>query len=316
MLGVFDTNFYRTLTFQKTFEEISGDFDRLRKHEFESEITAFLNPFVLLEVLSHLGDINDPAFKHCRNSVLAIFLHCTEMINGQIVFNVLADSESQICMSLFGLEPESHKRLTNQILAIAKIIAELNDLKIPEEIINDCRILGEDVQTRKARFVQDMQTHVLRPKNEKKDVWKPELENGQERKDLIKFFSSDEGLISSAHALVFKATKLLKIEISSNDMARKVDYLLKCFPLPLKMYNLILCRIFETGCDLSKKNRKNWMWDMQIGFSIGGPNFRVDDQKVALITDDKFFKESARAIKLEDSVFSISEYLNKVQVEM
>jgi hypothetical protein len=37
----------------------------------------------------------------------------------------------------------------------------------------------------------------------------------------------------------------------------------------LELQRAVLKRIIETGCDLTKKARENWFWDMRIAMNVG-----------------------------------------------
>ena len=73
---IFDTNLYRNLSYNKTIPGTITYFDRIISCEKNNSIISFANPFVILELLSHLSDENDPAFNNCHSAIIALFHHC------------------------------------------------------------------------------------------------------------------------------------------------------------------------------------------------------------------------------------------------
>jgi len=111
-----------------------------------------------------------------------------------------------------------------------------------------------------------------------------------------------------AQSQVTRALILFEKSIDDCKYREYGEVVLQTFATPLHLYREIVKRIIETGCDLTKKSRRNWIWDFQIAF-VPGANHIVGGQAVRLITGDQDIVAAAVKAGCGDSVSSLEEYL-------
>jgi hypothetical protein len=124
---------------------------------------------------------------------------------------------------------------------------------------------------------------------------------------VLSFLRSPASLLELAKAQVYKAASLLETAVGDNEAERLSQFVLKEFKTTLQLYNEILTRIVVSGCNLEKKNRGNWVWDIQIAFSIS-PNAAIENRPVCLVTSDTDIIAAAHAVGAGDAVLSLAQY--------
>jgi len=110
-----------------------------------------------------------------------------------------------------------------------------------------------------------------------------------------------------AKAQLYKAALLTGTAVRNNEAERLSQLVLKEFKTALQLYNEILTRIVVSGCDIERKNRGNWVWDIQIAFSIS-PNATIENRPVRLVTSDGDIITAAHAVGASDAVLSLAQY--------
>ena len=77
---IFDTNAYREYTYNKNISGLDAELADLVSIEKSKNIQSLANPFVMLELTSHLANTTDLAYKNCLHSVYAqgarVFYSC------------------------------------------------------------------------------------------------------------------------------------------------------------------------------------------------------------------------------------------------
>lgn len=97
--------------------------------------------------------------------------------------------------------------------------------------------------------------------------------------------------------------------LPDQDFDRKVAFVVDHFSTPLRLYRSILLRIVSTGCDLTKKNRSNWLWDIQISFAAG---CHVNTLPVQIVTGDRDIAAAATEADVGGSVLSLEQHLSRL----
>lgn len=64
---IFDTNAYRYLAAGKTNRQLDKLIKKIKHKEQQNDIEALLNPIVARELLAHIANKRDPAFKKMPN---------------------------------------------------------------------------------------------------------------------------------------------------------------------------------------------------------------------------------------------------------
>lgn len=312
---VFDTNAYREFTYDENLNSIKNKVLNLIKDERGKGIQAFSNPFVMLELASHIADVNDNAYENCKLSVIALAQHAAIQNDGEQIA-ILADSESQLCKFLFNEQPLHHSNVTEILSQMYKTLSQFSsedeiDTNIVRNRENLMRIKLFMDKAEK-RFINEMMDYVVLGFNPKADNWEPLKHDESLRKRALNFLNSQNSLQLLAQSQVKKTCSILNKQIDDSELDNMTSSVLEKFEVPLQIYNEILKRIVISGCDLTKKNRSNWIWDMQIAFVIGASH-RVNNCPVRLVTSDKDIINAAKNTNCSNVVYSLQRYIDSLK---
>lgn len=310
---VFDTNAYRTLVHGLLVREAQDAIVQLRGREEQAGIQAVTTPYVMLELLAHLADPQDPAYADCMSAVCALQRHCeVDPATGQLA--ILGDAESHLARGLYGVTPTNHQQ-TTQILAWTCLSVQRNPTEEHLDHVRSYLVGIRDwMQQAERDFVNDMRSFVVQGFDPAAQNWTPLQHDADLRRRVLEHLGSQDALRELAQILVLKAMLQTHGGIRPDpDFDRKVDFVVEKFSAPLRLYREITKRIVMSGCDLSKKNRANWLWDIQIAFGVGAAGHTVDGQPLQLITDDKDIVDAAREANAGDAVLSLNVHLARVQ---
>jgi hypothetical protein len=309
---VFDTNAYREFTFGKRTEGILPAVSNLLKKESASGAQAFANPFVMLELAAHLSDPNDPAYDNWKSSIVALSSHCSRQLDNGSQIAVLADSESQLCKVFHNAVPPAHANTTEKLCKIFKYIATDFSEAAVDKIRNDFKEISEVVTTTETRFVSDMMQYTIQGFDPSAIDWSSLKANQSLRKKLLGFLGSAHSLELLARIHIIKTYTLLNKPINGDQINDMAKFFLERFQTPLQLYNEIVRRIVMSGCDLTKKNRSNWIWDIQIAFNIGHLH-NVNGHNVRLVTSDGDILKAAKEANCGSIIYSLSDYLDAIE---
>jgi hypothetical protein len=299
---VFDTNGYRTLS-ERIIASGAWTIENLKTAECEQESKAFANPYVLMELASHLGDESDPHFLGCQSALIALYKHCQEP-DGQV--RLLADSESLIARMLYGRVPAGHDETAEILAQLAREMAIANGKPGPA-FVQVCERIAERVESVEADFVADMRA-VIELLNPECSGWDPFSNDMGKRKKALEVVKSEAMCLSIAGMFVLKTRSLLGVLQDDSNFDAMARFVLKTFPVSIRFYQEMLKRIVGTGCDISKKQRSNSIWDLQIAVGIGQrPQSGLPE--LVLVTGDAAITKAAKDACLSEYVKSVDEYL-------
>ncbi len=132
---VFDTNVYRDYC-RKILPGSALKMDSIRKYERARSIQSLANPFVIMELASHLIDDQDPDYANCRCAMNALVEHCATDDASQVRF--VADSESLLAHFLLGQELATYRETTEVLARLAKTIHSLGAGPLDADAISLC----------------------------------------------------------------------------------------------------------------------------------------------------------------------------------
>jgi hypothetical protein len=310
---IFDTNAYRQFTFGKSLTDVTTSIAELIEKERIVGAEAFANPFVMLELVAHLADANDPAYENCKHSAFALALHCARKVNGYDHIAVLADSESQLCKIFHDQVPSTNTDTIEKLCKICKYISLDSSEESLEKIRNNLKEIALIVATIESRFVSDMMTYTVQGFDPTAIDWSSLKANPLLRKKLLTFLDSPTSLQLLARAYAIKSYILLGKSVNNSSIDDMAKFFLDRFEAPLRLYNEIVKRIVMSGCDLTKNNRGNWIWDIQIAFNVGTFH-NVNGLTVRVVTSDKDILKAAAQANCASLVFSLQDYNNKLDI--
>lgn len=308
---IFDTNAYRQFTFGKSTNEVASEVGALLKKESACGVEAFANPFVMLELASHLSDPKDPAYENCKSGVSALSSHCARQVNQDVQIAVLADSESQLCKMFHNAVPPTHAETTEKLCKLFKYIAADTSEASVDKIRNDLREISKVVASTESRFISDMMKYTVQGFDPSATDWSSLKADPALRKKLLSFLDSSHSLQLLAKIHVIKSYLLLGKNAYGAPIDEMAKYFLERFETPLRLYNEIVRRIVMSGCDLTKKNRGNWIWDIQISFNVGTLH-NLNGRNVRLITSDGDILDASQKANCGSVIYSLEEYTNKL----
>ncbi|MCP4256973.1 MAG: hypothetical protein GY774_05530 [Planctomycetes bacterium] len=124
------------------------------------------------------------------------------------------------------------------------------------------------------------------------------------RNKVLRKLKSNDILVLIASGFVLKSMILAPGRIADSDLTNKAKWVAKPFSPAIHLYKDMLIRIAETGCNISKSERANWIWDIQIAVYIGqGIRGIGNKDKLYLISSDSDILKAARTA---DSQYAIS----------
>lgn len=301
---VFDTNAYRNLAGPNP-PAGARTVAALVAQEKQRGITSYANPYVVMELASHLSDPTEPAFAECRAGLIALYEHCRVDSGDEI--RLIADSESLIAHMLFGREPSGSADTTQALAKFTAMVASTPPGPLPPLMAQDSKTLADTLDAREAAFIADMKSVVNRLNPAASD-WNPLGTDRASRDARLKDVRSPMMSWSIALGHVLKARTQLGMPIAAPTLKDETDAVLKTGSASIALYRDILDRLVTTGCDMTKKARQNWIWDMQIAFAIG-QDIGDPPKPLVLVTGDGAILDAAKASGLGTFVCRLPEYL-------
>lgn len=305
---VFDTNAYRETTFGKNTEATKDYFRVLREKESKLGNQAFAHPLVMLELLANLVDPEKPNYEYHKSAVSALAEHCLLRNDPDCSIAIIADGESQLCESLYRRHPKEYETGMKNLSRLCRRVYESDDDNLLANIRPIFIKLAEVMEAKERRFIEDMRRFVVKAIDPNATDWNPLKNDILRRRRMSTYVNSDHYLKLMAICQVFKTQSFLGIQESDKEVANKADFVIKLFKAPLKLYLEILNRIIQTGCNVEKPKRRNWIWDIQIAFCIGHGHL-ADNRRVIFVTKDKDIVAAAKAAECGELVMTTDEYL-------
>jgi hypothetical protein len=309
---IFDTNAYRNLTVNKSFDECKKIMEKIVAQEAINNNLSFLSPIVLIELAAHLNDVNDKAYHNCKNAYALCYLHCKETDSEN--FRMIHDGESHLAKVLFNYEDTV---VLNKLIAYGQL-AYRTYTDFSENNIESFRKYFQEMNTYvefiEAQFVADMHKYVVKELNPDATDWHPLKGDKLRRKKLLQEIKSDKPIDYFALAQVVKAADIAKINLDDHDLFELTDRVKSTFPAPLYLYKNIFNKIVESGVDLTNPRRKrwNWIWDIQILFSISDISMASKD--TLLVTCDSEVINAANDAGLSNKIMPLKDYLLSIGI--
>lgn len=297
---IFDTNVYRTITGLESAQRI---FLSLINQEKMHDINGYANPYVIMELSAHLANRSDASFMICYESIKLLAHHCL----GNHKIRIAADSESFLCDFVCGRSLKSAEDNSMKLGALCSHIYRSSDVQLSEfdDLLTEIALKVDNIET---RFVQDMFTYVVGYYSGSSNDWNALKKNQALRSEILSFLKSEQAINQIARAFVIKGMHLCDENASQAYITKKTEELIITCLSPIRLYIEILSRIAMSGCDLTKRNRPNWIWDMNIAFAIGN-NLTIDDNReIYLVTNDNDILQAGKDSGMQGYILSIEEY--------
>jgi len=289
---VFDTNAYRGLVHRRTPEAAKLRAQRLKAAENARGIRAFTNPFVIVELLSHLADLSDPWFADCLGGTLALRDHCRLETPVNTVAT-MADPESLLAHALFGVRwPDGEHNLQMLIGLVETIYQSPHDVlpRLAEPLVS----IAEANAAQEKTFAVLMQAsfHGI-------DLTDPEV-----RRELNADLRGEEGRKLAAAVTVLRIGQYVGQSGVESETWQRAAWVARQFPAATWLHAEKLRQMAIDGLDIWK--HRNSVWDIDAAFAISQ---QVEGEKVTLVTTETDFHRAAAAVGQAEYVLSLDTYL-------
>lgn len=330
---VFDTNVYRDLCDVRQVGNPLTEVDRFIEAFQQRNITAFANPYVFMELAAHLATQQTlspfrlrrwiflllcalksysrvrSVFNECRNAIRAQHKLCSPTDHRTLW--VLSDSETLVAKALFQQEPAGFHDTTLRLCTLSRHLFENTPGRIDDRAYVACRELHEYIVERERLFVSDMWQYVIQGLNPSSTDWAPLENNSQTRTQVLARMKSPIMVEQIAAGFVLKAQAMVGAHAAN--VAGMSQWVANQFATPILLYREILKRIVETGCNIEKKKRSNWIWDIQIAMGIGQPIANVN-KVLHLVTTDNAIVHAAKESGNRNFVHTLEEFRTAIDV--
>ena len=302
----FDTNFYRELSQNMTTAQIKSRFTNFAEVGIKNNIDSHIHIFVIFELLSHLSSIRDKHFENCKNAILAINYHCRDSISGK--FKYVNDFDSELIDYFF----EQNRNETNEVYDKCSKICDYilnnqNDVYL-KGIGHDLQTFTSAVEDIENDFIEHYDTVISQIDPSVSD-WHLNKNDKKMRRSNLQFLNSNEFLKILARNEVIRLANLVNVKISEDQTTEYAKFIIDNFVFPLVVRVEIIRRIIESGYDLSKNSRGNWVWDIQIASCVY-TNKNKGIIPYIFVTSDKGILKIAEKYDLNKRIISKQDYVN------
>ena len=301
---VFDTNACRDICKSALVEDPAIEWKKYDACMKARGIVSFANPYVFMELMAHLADQSDPDNIECRLAVSALYNLCS--INSRQV-RILSDSEALILCALYHKTLSETEQTTQKICTLALHVVENTPGVLDPKTEVYFREIKEHLNKVEQQFIADVWQFVVKELNPLSKGWEP-LKNDKITRDaVIKLLRSELMPQTIAIGFVRKAMSQAQVVETFFEMNDKAKFVRENFPASIQLYKEILKRIVETGCNLGKKERANWIWDIQIALGVG-KDIETINKPLHLVTTDGDIVSAAEDADCREYVHSLSEF--------
>ena len=308
LVVIFDNNAYRDLLPRPDEgADPTVKIKLVRELEAKKRVQALASPPVLVELVARLIDRLPLPYQRARDAIACLVHHCEMAIDGEAKVATLTDPISQLCLQLFGEEPSGFRSSTDQLVSFARQLAE----ELPGSLPDVHRAFVEDIAAfvagQEAAFVEHFKQTAVKVLDPDNDGWSPLRDEPQLREKADKFFSSQEAQVAFAEMQVRQCASVLEKELSDAEIREQAEAFTEQLAVPASLFNEIARRIFTTGCDLTKRNRPNWLWDINLALTIN-PWSCVDEKPNLVVTSDADILAAAQSAGCGERVMPLDDY--------
>ncbi|HYN81704.1 MAG TPA: hypothetical protein VES88_09405 [Gemmatimonadaceae bacterium] len=184
---VLDTNVYRRLGRGRSDHDAQRKGRGLASRDALGGVQALLHPFVILELVSHLADIQDPEWTDCRAALIVAWHHCqTESDEESKFLAVINDSETAICRLAYQLDPPGHAAVSERLATLCKRVATSSPEEAKTLGHSDLVLWSNQAAEIENEFVSDMMQHIIREHIPDAVAWDALKRDPAKRRELWK----------------------------------------------------------------------------------------------------------------------------------
>ena len=307
---IFDTNAYRYLVTDKSFDEIDKLIEKIKSKEQQRGLESLISPIVAKELLAHVADKNDPSFQKCLNAIKAMYLH-----NGnEESYRVIASPEMLIAKSFFNETIPAKEETNKALIQIAYHLAKKPSDYVFRKFQRNLNLNREHVLDSENNYAQTLRQFV---KNADPSAtgWKIFPEDQPKRQAVLANIRSINtsldiaaGFISIVYQLLLASGK--NVHITYEELYDMSQEFIKIFPEVIALYKFVLENLVNSDFNLLENNRSNFVWDTHLMFNIG--NHSIGGDKLYFVTADKAIISTAIGQNAKYTILTYEEYLEYI----
>lgn len=309
-LVIFDTNAYRYLVADKSFEDIDKFIAKIKSKEERNNIETLISPIVTKELLAHLADKNDPSFEKCLKANKALFLHSGTSES----YRMIASPELLLAKAFFDKTIPS-KELTNQALGqISFHLATNPSNHVFTKFQHNLNLNRQHVFESEMNFALAM-LEFVRAADPSSTGWRIFEHNETQRRKILEVIRSEKVSIDIALGFLVVVYHLLQTsgqieQMPFQELVDRAKKFIELFPEPIALYKLVMENLVNSEFNLLENSRSNFVWDIHLMFNIG--NMSINGSKVNFVTDDKAIIRTAISNNAKYTIHTFDEYLDYI----
>ena len=310
---VFDTNAYRNLTFGLTTDESRKIARKLADAELACGTKALVNPFVIWELVAHLANSGDPAYKNCMNSVVALVEHTRLPVDHLGGVCRAADGETEICRQLFNRIPPIAEQNCANLCKLASYVWRAAPTLSDSNALTNFQVFSAEMDMKEAAWLNHIEALLNAFRALDASCTTPEAQKNEMKKRRA-YINGPGFLRQTALGKVISCACLFGLTLSEVELKTAGDRMEMIFPTSLKLMQKTIAGWFDAPyMDLRNPNRKrgNFIWDTALCFGIGADH-AVGGAKILFVTDDDAISKAAIQAGCSDRVMKFNDYLTSV----
>lgn len=304
---IFDTNAYRYLVTDKSFEQIDKLIQKLKSKEKKNNIETLISSVVAQELLAHVADKNDPSYEKCLKAIKALYLHS----GNKESYNMIASLELILAKSYFNVTIPA-KIETNK--AIGEMIYHIATNPIPKTF----KKLNANLQASKSHvlgseyyFAMQMKQFVTATDPDATG-WQIFANDPKKRELILTQIRSKNSSIQIAMGFLYVVYQLLlttgqTAEIDHQKLLDMAKSVAENFPEPISLFKQVMENLVNSEFNLFENSRSNFVWDIQLMFNVG--NHSVGGSKLYFVTSDKAMIRTAVKENAKLTILTYDEYI-------
>lgn len=307
---IFDSNAYRYLVENKSYQEIEKTIQKLKKKEEDNDIDSLMSSIVAKELLAHVANKKDKSFQKCLNAVKALYLHSGNKEN----FKMIASPELLIAKRFFDYEIKSNIATNNAIGQMLYHMASNPSDHVFRKFQHNLNLNRKHVEETEKEFALTMKEFVNSNGNIG-DGWRVFPNDEKKRKQVLKEIRSKNSSISIAlgyltitHELIKSETPSIVNSITEAQLVERAEQFIDVFKEPILLFKQVMENLVNSEFNIFENSRANFVWDIHLMFNVG--DHRLNDGSILyLVTSDKAMIKAATEGNGRLNVFTFDEYI-------
>jgi hypothetical protein len=296
-IAVFDTNIYIGLGAARAAE--------LARRQRAASVISGASVWTVAELASHLADPTDPRRGRCLGALRALWQHYALYDGSKHFLPFVPDTEDILCRELFGRDTPGRAEEIDAGGAFVRRVA-MGDADELNELSPALAGLRDHIAHVEAEFVAAMRD-IVQHLDPRASGWETFRSDPERRRAILARIDAGHGLRYFAEALVRRAAASIGTAIEGADLQHRVEFVMRHFGTPLRFFDAIIRKLVDGGVDMSKPQRANSIWDLQIAF-YGVPGWAIDGAPLILVTDEGAIREAARRAGDASATMSLNEF--------